>query len=102
MMATDTTAPPNFDYGALEQTLADTTPDTLHSTIVNSPFAFQMQVTMLFLGIIVLLLVDEKNGTINRVALSDTELAKNTTDVSMVPFEEIKIPLNHEENIIAQ
>ncbi|MDB5168963.1 MAG: hypothetical protein JWO41_319 [Candidatus Saccharibacteria bacterium] len=102
MTATDTTAPAGFDYEALAKTLANSTPDNLHSTIVNAPFSCPMQAAMLFLGIVVLLIVDEEAGTINRVALSDTELAKNTTDVSMVPFEEIKIPLNNDENIIAQ
>lgn len=38
---------------------------------------------------------------IDRVALSDTDLARSTTRVSVVPFEEIKIPLEHPENIIA-
>lgn len=92
----------DFDYEALKRVLADATPDTLFSTVVNAPFTQPAQATILFLGIVVLLIVDEKTGMINRVALSDTELAKNTTEVTVVPFEEIKIPLNNEENIIAQ
>jgi len=48
------------------------------------------------------LLANPKTGKIDRVALSNTELAKNTTDVSYVPFEKIKIPLNDPENIIAK
>jgi hypothetical protein len=55
----------------------------------------------LFLGIVVLLQVNKKTGEIDRVALSNTELAKNTTDVSYKKFDEIKIPLDDKTNIIA-
>jgi hypothetical protein len=94
--------PEDFDYKALEQTLLKAPSEKLYATIVNAPFDFPVQTALLFLGIAVLLLVDPDAGTINRVALSDTELAKNTTDVTMVPFEKIKIPLNDDENIIAK
>lgn len=75
----------------------------LFTTIVNAPF-LQMHVEtgLMFLGIIVLLQVDKQAGMVDRVALSNTELAKNTTDVSYVPFSEIRIPLDHSENIIAR
>lgn len=98
----DDGTPKDFDYKVLEQMLADATPENLYSIVVNAPFNFPVQTAMIFLGIAVLLVVDSEAGTINRVALSETELAKNTTDVSMVPFEEIKIPLNDDENIIAK
>lgn len=75
----------------------------LFTSIVNTPFLqLRMETAFMFLGITVLLQVDKENGAINRVALSNTELAKNTTDVSFVPFHEIKIPLIHDENIISR
>lgn len=74
----------------------------LFRAIVNAPFAQPAEAAFLFLGIVVLLFVDKKTGMIDRVALSNTELAKNTTDVSLVPFSEIKIPANYSENIISQ
>lgn len=91
-----------IDYTYLQQRLnsASSTKE-LHGLIVNAPFEFRVATTFMFLGIIVLLIVDEKTGNINRVALSNTELAKNTTDVSYVPFDKIKIPVAHKENIIA-
>lgn len=92
-----------FDYDTLKAAL-DTarSGDELGAAIVNAPFDFPVAAALLFLGIIVYLRVDKSARTINRIALSDTELAQNTTEVSAVPFEEIKIPLNHSENVIAQ
>lgn len=75
--------------------------ETRNKLIVNSPFEYKVAATFLFLGIVVLLLVDDDGKYINRVALSNTELAKNTTEVSYVPFNEIKIPVDHHENIIS-
>lgn len=92
-----------FDYTALEQALAhaESEPELFHC-IVNEPFAFKVETAMLFLGIIVLLLVDKDTKTINRVALSQTELAQNTTAVSAKRFQDIRIPLDYSENMIAK
>lgn len=75
----------------------------LFTTVVNAPF-MQMHVesALMFLGIIVLLQVDKAAGMIDRVALSSTELAENTKNVSFVPFNKIRIPLDHSENIISR
>lgn len=75
----------------------------LFPAIVNTPFLdLKVQTAMLFLGIVVFLQVNKKQGTIDRIALSNTELAKNTTDVSYVPFHEIKIPVDDPENILSR
>ena len=74
----------------------------LFQLIVDTPFRFKLEAAFLFLGITVLLLANKKTGMIDRVALSNTELAVNTTKVSSVPFKEIKIPLSHLDNIIAK
>ena len=74
----------------------------LFKAIVDSPFAFKVDMARLHLGIIVLLLVNETTGMIDRVALSNTELAKGTTDISVKKFEDIKIPADHSENYIAK
>ena len=71
--------------------------------IVDTPFEFKVDAAFLFLGITVLLFANNETGMIDRVALSNTELARNTTEVSYIPFEEIKIPLDyHDGNIIAK
>ena len=92
-----------MDYTKLEAALTKTTTRTdLHQAIVNVPFEQKLEAAMMFLGIVVLLVVDKQAGTINRVALSNTELAKNTTSVSVKEFSQIKIPVGHPKNIIAQ
>lgn len=94
---------PRIDFQTIQKQLASSKNDhELFNTVVNAPFQYKVETAFLFLGIIVLLLVNKETGTIDRIALSDTELAKNTTEVSVVPFKEIKINVDHPENIIAQ
>ena len=93
-----------IDYENMHQMLKNASDETeLFELIVNAPFKqYTVQTTFLFLGIIVLLLVNKETGTIDRVALSNTDLAKRTTDVSVRPFSEIKIDINDQHNIIAE
>ena len=89
-------------YKRLRQTLAACSDRAdLYAKIVNAPFTFKIETTHLALGIIVLLLADKADGLIHRIALSQTEMAAGTVDVSVKRFEDIKIPLNYEQNIIA-
>lgn len=74
----------------------------LYKLIVNTPFVYKLAVTKLSLGIMVLLLVNKKQDTIDRIALSDNELAEATKAISAKPFEDIKIPLDNKENIISR
>jgi hypothetical protein len=75
---------------------------TLQSAIVNTPFSDKLLMAQLGLGIMVLLLVDEKAKTIHRIALSDTYPAHGAVTMSAKKFEDITIPLNNTENIIAK
>lgn len=92
-----------IDLSRLEKALSKASSDQeLFSQIVNAPFAtHKVETALLFLGIVVLLLVNKKTGQIDRIALSRTELAARTTEVSAKPFKEIKIGLDEPENIIA-
>jgi len=74
----------------------------LYAAIVNTPFAYKVETTRLSLGIIVLLLANKADGQIHRIALSATELANNTQDMSVKRFEDIKIPIDYDRNAIAQ
>ncbi len=74
----------------------------LQEVIVNAPFHDRRTTTMLGLGIIVLLLVNKEDGTIDRVALANTELARGTTSISSKKFEEIRIPVGYTRNFIAR
>jgi hypothetical protein len=90
-------------YEELQQHLGPkATKQELYRAIVDSPFEHKVEVALLHLGIVVLLLVDPETKLINRIALSNTELAKGTTDISMKRFEDIKIPLDYPDNIIAK
>lgn len=74
----------------------------LFEAIVNAPFHKPIKAAELDLGIVVLLQVNKSAKTIDRVALSDTEAAIGTVKMSEKPFKEIRIPLGHPENAIAQ
>jgi hypothetical protein len=73
----------------------------LYQTIVDAPFNNRAMAGRLGLGITVLLLVNQVESTIDRVALARTELAQGTVDMSSKPFKDIKIPLNDRDNFIA-
>jgi hypothetical protein len=94
---------PTIDYVALEDALA-TAQDgkALFNMIVNAPFQYKVEMALLFLGIIVLLLVDNEHKTINRVALTNNDLARGAKKMSVKRFEDIKIPLNYPDNSIAE
>lgn len=76
------------------------TRDTLFKAIVNTPFNDRLQATELGLGIVVLLLTNEDNGTLDRIALSDTERAHEAQKISTKPFHEIRIPLDYKDNLL--
>jgi hypothetical protein len=74
----------------------------LFSAIVNAPFQFRKETVKMSLGILVLLQVNKAKGTIDRIALSDNELAKGSTDMSAKKFKEIHIPVDDSDNSIAK
>ena len=92
------------DYFKNMQTLladADNDKD-LFEMIVNAPFHNKLHTTTLDLGIVVLLLANKKQGTIDRIALSDTEPARWAVKMTPVEFHKIKIPIDHKANIISK
>ncbi|MDB5161234.1 MAG: hypothetical protein JWO96_614 [Candidatus Saccharibacteria bacterium] len=90
-------------YKMLESVLgARRTQHQLEEAVVNAPFKDRRTTTLLGLGIVVLLLVNKKEGTIDRIALANTELAKGTVEMSAKPFKEIKIPINYTRNFIVR
>jgi hypothetical protein len=72
----------------------------LFNKIVNLPFSNKLLSTTVDLGIIVLLQINLETNTVDRVALSDTELAKGAVKLSAKQFHEIKIPATETNNII--
>jgi hypothetical protein len=74
----------------------------LFEKIVNVAFTDKLLSTQLGLGIVVLLMVNKKDNTIDRVALSKTFQAQGAVNASVKEFREIKIPINEERNLITR
>ena len=90
-----------MDFSNTEQLLRATkSKQELYTEIVDGPFKEQLFVTSLGLGIVVLLLVNDKSGTLDRIALSSNDLAAGAIKMSAKPFHEIKIPLTYKKNIL--
>jgi hypothetical protein len=90
-------------YGKLKELLAQADSDKkLFETIVNAPFHDRRETTFLGLGILVFMIVNERTGMIDRIALSETEFAAGAVEHSAKPFKEIKIPVDNKDNIIAK
>jgi hypothetical protein len=95
---------PNTKFiSKLDNLLSENSNDSdLFKAIVNAPFNDRHHATLLSLGVVVLLLVNKQTNTIDRIALSDTEPATGAVSMSAKPFHQIKIPVNHKGNLIAQ
>lgn len=92
-----------FDYDEIRKKLSLSKNDSdLFHAITNLPFEDKLQTSLIFLGIIVLLLVNKKDGMIDRISVTDNDLAAGTKKMSVKKFEEIRIPVGYPENIIAQ
>src|ERR1700733_6823625 len=90
-------------YKQLHTILRDApTREHLLDAIVNAPFHELRKSMHLDLGIVVLLMVNSDDNTIDRIALSNTPAADGAVKMSEKPFADIKIPLNHKRNSIAQ
>lgn len=83
-------------------TVLDKTDKALYQSIVDEPFKDALTATKLDLGIVVLLLVNNKDKTIDRITLSKTEQAEATLRMTAKPFHKIKIPVKHTDNLIAK
>lgn len=93
----------NIDYAELSGVLAGAKNDEqLFEVIVNAPFKYKVDTSLLSLGVIVLLLVNKANKTIDRIAITDNEVAHRTKRLSAKRFEDIKIPVGYPGNIIAK
>jgi hypothetical protein len=93
----------DIDYKKLQDILDNTDSDPeLFNAIVNAPMQDKLQIALLGLGIVVLLLVNKKAGTIDRIKMSDTEPAQGAAEISVKRFEHIKIPIDYNRNLIAK
>ncbi len=72
----------------------------LYQKIVDLPYDDKKRVTMLSMGHVILVLLNRKNGTLDRIALSNTESAKGAVYYSVMPFKAIRVPVTNKENYI--
>jgi hypothetical protein len=78
------------------------TREHLLDAVVNAPFHELRRSMHLDLGIVMLLMVNAEDKTIDRIALSNTPAADGAVKMSEKPFGDIKIPLAHKRNVIAK
>jgi len=74
----------------------------LFKTIVNYPFKYRLEVTNLSLGIIVLLLVNKNEERVDRICMTDNDLAQAAKRMSPESFSNIKLPMGDKTNIIVK
>jgi hypothetical protein len=91
-----------IDFAKLASLLDATEDSHLFGQIVNAPFYDKLMAAFLGLGVVVFLLNNPTDGTIDRVSLSSTEHAEGAKKRSAKPFHEIKIPVDATDNIIAK
>lgn len=78
---------------------------TMHQwqeAVVNGPFVNPRITASLGLGIVVLLKVDRKSNSIDRITLTDNHMTLGAFKMTPVPFKEIKVPLADPKNFIAR
>lgn len=87
-------------YDHLRTLLAKSTNDEqLFEAIANAPFHDKLQTTNLDLGMIVFVLVNKAEQTIDRISYSHTSPAHDAIKASPKTFQEIKLPLNNKVNV---
>lgn len=72
----------------------------LAQIIVDAPFHNKLHTTTLDLGMISLMVINKKTGTIDYNAISDTDPARGSSKMSPIPFNQVKIPLDYKSNCI--
>ncbi len=83
----------------LRQTTND---EEMFESIVNAPFYNKLHATSIDLGMIVFVLVNTANQTIDRISYSKTPPAIDAVKASPLEFNNIKIPIKNRENITAK
>jgi hypothetical protein len=88
---------------ALEKLLEqDKTTQQLYQAIVDAPFHDKFQTTVLDLGFLAFLRVNEETKMIDRITISQNEIAQGAIDMTQVEFQDMKVPVSHLTNIVAQ
>jgi hypothetical protein len=76
--------------------------DDLYQNIVNVPFDDKLHTTNLGLVFITLVLVNQKNKTIDRIAMTDNYMAQGARNVTVKPFEDLIVSFGHKGNLVVE
>jgi len=92
----------SIDYAKLQLALeqAVSKDGDRYAAIVNVPFSFTVAMAYLFLGIIMLVFVNEKRQAVQATAVAQTDFADNIDAMANIPAEAIFIPLTADTNLI--
>src|SRR5665213_1165904 len=93
-----------MDYTKLKQALelAKKKDATLLPVIVNAPFAYKVDAAFLFLGIIMLALVNPEKKVLEAKAISQTDFVEDIDTMAAMPVDNVFIPLDDNENLLVQ
>jgi hypothetical protein len=94
-----------IDYAKLEQLLEqglNKDAAERYQLVVNAPFTARAEMAFLFLGIIMLLFVDEKRQALQAKAVAQTEFSDNIDQMAVMPVDAIFIPLNAKSNLLVK
>jgi hypothetical protein len=91
------------DYAKLRQELSAASDDAARfSAVVNAPFEQRIATAFLFLGIIMLVLVDPETKQLVAKAISQTDFVKEIDNMAAIPFDKIHISLSDSDNLLVQ
>jgi hypothetical protein len=74
----------------------------LYESIVNAPFYNKRVTTMMGLGFLSFVLINRTTKTIDRIAISKTDLAQGALDITVKPFRDLKVPIGYKGNAVAE
>jgi len=74
----------------------------LYEAIVNAPFHNKRVTTTLGLGFLSFVLINRKTRTIDRIAISKTDMAQGALDITVKPFRDLKVPIGYKGNAVAE
>jgi hypothetical protein len=72
----------------------------LYELIVNAPFNNPFNSTLLGLGFLAFLQVNQEEGNLDRISISDTYTAQGAINMTNKEFHDMKVPLKHKGNIV--
>lgn len=74
----------------------------LFESIADAPFFDRTTATLLDLGFLSFVLVNNKQKTVDRVAISHTATAQGAINITVKPYKDLVVPLNHKSNAVVE